>query len=58
MGGMLGAAQYEDLADNPGLAKDGMRVQLYAHMMIIAFIILGNVGYFVSRRRTKMEGGK
>ncbi len=26
MGGMLGAAQYEQLADNPGLAKDGMRV--------------------------------
>ncbi len=58
MGGMLGAAQYEKLADNAGLAIDGMRVQLYAHIMIIAFIILGNVGYFVSRRRTKNEGGR
>lgn len=53
MGGMLGAAQYEQLADNPGLAKDGMRVQWSAHMIIIAFIILGNVGYFVSRFRAR-----
>ncbi|UCE23858.1 MAG: hypothetical protein JSU74_11245 [Candidatus Zixiibacteriota bacterium] len=58
MGGMLGAAQYEQLADNPGLAKDGMRVQWSAHMMIIAFIVLGNVGYFVSRfRARKRERG-
>lgn len=56
MGGMLGAAQYEELADNPGLAKDGMRVQLFAHIIIIVFIILGNVGYFVSRRKLKRQG--
>lgn len=55
MGGMLGAAQYEQLADNPGLAKDGMRVQWSAHMIIIAFIILGNVGYFVSRLRVRRQ---
>lgn len=51
MGGLLGAAQYEELADNPGLAKDGMRVQLLAHLVIIVFIIMGNVGYFASRRK-------
>ena len=56
MGGLLGAAQYEELADNPGRAKDGMRVQLFAHYVIILFIILGNVGYFMSRRK-KSEGG-
>ena len=57
MGGLLGAAQYEELAENTGLAKDGMRVQLGAHMVIILFIIMGNVGYFVSRRRSAGEGG-
>lgn len=51
MGGLLGAAQYEDLADNPGRAKDGMRVQLLAHFVIIFFIIMGNIGYFVTRRK-------
>ncbi|MFQ5453762.1 MAG: hypothetical protein ACE5D6_06210 [Candidatus Zixiibacteriota bacterium] len=53
MGGLLGAAQYEELADNPGRAKDGMRVQLYAHMVIILFIVLGNVGFFMERRKRK-----
>jgi hypothetical protein len=55
MGGLLGAAQYEELADNPGLAKDGMRVQLYAHMVIIVFIVVGNVGFFMDRRKRKHQ---
>jgi len=57
MGGLLGAAQYEKLADNPGRAMDGMKVQLWAHIVIILFIIMGNVGFFASRRREKREGG-
>ena len=56
MGGLLGAAQYEEMADNPGRAKDGMRVQLLAHIVIILFILLGNVGHFVSYRRKLKEG--
>lgn len=53
MGGMLGAAQYEQLADNPGLAKDGMKVQVFAHLVIIMFIIIGNVGFFAAKRRNR-----
>ena len=56
MGGLLGAAQYEELADNPGLAKDGMRVQLSAHMLIILFIIMGNIGFFMDKYRKKKRG--
>lgn len=55
MGGLLGAAQYEHLADNAGRAKDGMKVQLFAHYVIILFIVLGNIGFFVERRRRKKE---
>ncbi len=51
MAGLLGAAQYEKLADNYGRAGDGMRIQLFAHIVIILFIVMGNVGYFVTRRR-------
>ena len=51
MGGMLGAAQYEELADNPGNAKDAMRIQLPAHLVIIGFVVIGNIGYFASRRK-------
>ncbi len=46
MGGLLGAAQYEALADNPGRAKDGMRVQLPAHLVIIFFIIIAAINIF------------
>lgn len=54
MGGLLGAAEYERLADNPGLAMDGMKVQVWAHFVIILFIIVANVGYFGSRSRRKL----
>ena len=57
MGGLLGAAEYEQLADNPGRAKEGMKVQLMAHVVIILFIIMGNVGYFAAKRRQRQEGG-
>ena len=53
MAGLLGAAQYEKLADNPGPAWDGMRIQLYAHIVIILFIIMGNVGFLATRRKKK-----
>ncbi len=55
MGGMLGAAEYEELADNPGPAKKGMKVQLPAHMVIIGFVLLGNIGFFMSKRRKKRD---
>ncbi len=51
MGGLLGAAEYERLADNPGLAMDGMKVQVWAHLTIILFIIIANVGYFGTRKK-------
>ncbi|MBU8932889.1 MAG: hypothetical protein KOO62_02670 [candidate division Zixibacteria bacterium] len=53
MGGMLGAAQYESYADNPGRAMEAMKVQLPAHLVIILFIIMGNIGFFASRSKRK-----
>ena len=48
-GGMSGAAQYEKLVEAPGAATSGMDSQGFAHLTIIAFIILGNIGYLVTR---------
>ena len=56
MGGTLGAAQYEELAENRGAAFDAMRVQLPAHIVIILFIAMGNIGFLVERRRLKKGG--
>lgn len=51
LGGMKGAAEFERLTNNPGRATRGMDPQSIIHLLMIAFIVLGNVGYFVSKRR-------
>ncbi|MCP4568008.1 MAG: hypothetical protein GY841_10560 [FCB group bacterium] len=51
MGGMLGAAEYETLVDRPGPATEAMRVQVWTHVVIILFILIGNIGFFLSKRR-------
>ncbi len=57
MSGMKGAAEYEKLvldhgyAREPGDAETGMNSQSMIHILIIIFIILGNIGYFFSRRK-------
>jgi hypothetical protein len=58
MGGLLGAAQFEQLCDNPGWARAGMRIQLWAHIVIILFIIMGNVGFLMSKRRRSAGAGR
>lgn len=39
------------------IARIGMNAQSVAHIMIIVFIILGNIGYFVSRKSKNKELG-
>jgi hypothetical protein len=66
LGGMKAAAEYESLlidnygpeSDNPRLAEGAqflgikrMGPQTFAHLVIILFIVIGNVSFFASRRR-------
>lgn len=51
IGGLAGAAEYEKLVEIPGSATAGMRAQSIAHLIIVAFILIGNAAYFASRRR-------
>jgi hypothetical protein len=51
LGGMKGAAEYEKLSQNPGRATRGMDPQSIIHFLMIGFILLGNVGYFMSKRK-------
>jgi len=50
IGGMKGAAEYEYLCKNPGTATDAMRTQVFAHAVVIVFIIIGNLAFFLGRR--------
>ena len=51
IGGLQGAAEYETLVGQPESAAFGMPAQSIAHLLILAFIVFGNIGYFVSRRK-------
>lgn len=49
--GMKGAAEYEELVGMPGSAVAGMVAQSASHLLLVAFIVFGNVMFFLSRRR-------
>lgn len=51
IGGMAGAAAYEKMVEYPDKAMIRMSSQAWAHILIIVFIVLGNLGYFMMRRR-------
>ncbi len=58
MAGMKGAAEYEELVEETfqtggrRKATEGMVAQSAAHLVIMGFVILGNIAYFASRRQT------
>ncbi|MBD3236413.1 MAG: hypothetical protein GF330_06905 [Candidatus Eisenbacteria bacterium] len=57
MGGMKGAAEYEVLVErNFGItdrarANEGMGSQSIAHVVIMAFVVVGNIAFFATRRK-------
>ena len=53
LGGLRAAADYETLVKHKGAATYGMASQAFVHFLIIAFIILGNIGYLASRRKRR-----
>ena len=63
LAGMPGAAEYESLveaelqkmeiAGKPGEASGMMAAQSIAHVVIVLFIIFGNISYFITRKRNR-----
>ena len=57
LAGMKGASEYEILVHEHGYsegkrtATQGMDAQSLGHLVIMVFIIIGNIGYFVMRRK-------
>jgi len=51
LSGLQGAAEYEVLVNEKGTGTLGMPTQSVVHGLIIIFIILGNISYFVLRRK-------
>lgn len=51
--GAKGAAEMEALVNRPGSATKIMNVQSWAHVLIIALIVIGNIGYLLARSQTR-----
>ena len=43
LAGMPGAAEYEALIGSPGIGTSGMDAQSIAHLVIVLFIVFGNI---------------
>ncbi len=54
LGGLAGAAEYEVLNDIMGAGSRGMGAQSLGHIVVVFFIVAGNVLHLLTRRR---EGG-
>ena len=53
LGGLKGAAEYESLIEFKDRATKGMDAQSMVHVLIILFIVIGNLGYFMTRKKTE-----
>lgn len=58
LGGMKGAAEFEELTGYKGNASKFMVSQTAAHLVVIMFIVLGNVAFFLNKKREKKLKGK
>jgi hypothetical protein len=38
------------LTKQEGVATEGMSIQTVAHLVIIGFIVIGNIGFFMSKK--------
>ena len=53
--GIIGGAEYEELIGAPGWAKRAMDPLTIGHLMVIVFIVLGNVLYWVNRKSQRSQ---
>jgi len=61
LAGLRAAAEYEKLIGRKGTGTVGMDAQSIAHVLIVAFVILGNIGMFLSQKlrvQPTLSGGE
>ena len=56
--GLKGAAEYEMLLRKPGKGASAMDAQSVVHILVIGLVVIGNIGYHLSRRTQRAEGGR
>lgn len=53
LNGLRGAAEYECMSETPGAATKSMDALSFSHLIVIIFILLGNIAYFVDPNKRK-----
>lgn len=56
LNGLKGATEYEQLMNSPGAATRASNSSALAHLLIITFIILGNIAMVLERRQKQRSG--
>ncbi|MBD3403201.1 hypothetical protein GF420_09925 [candidate division GN15 bacterium] len=51
LGGMSGAAEFEKIVEEPGDGTTFILSQMFAHAIVILFVIIGNAAFFTERRK-------
>jgi hypothetical protein len=51
LGGMKGAAEYEEVTGFKGKGTKFMLAQSFSHIVVVFFILVGNIAFFLTRRR-------
>lgn len=57
VGGLPGSAEYESLIDHRGDGRAGMAPQSIAHLVIMLFIVLGNLAFIAENRKNAKKKG-
>jgi len=55
LGGMSGAAEFEKVCGVPGKGTKFMLSQSFSHIVVIAFVLIGNVAFFMSGRKSLLK---
>jgi hypothetical protein len=53
LGGLSGAAEFEKATGKAGQGMFYMLPQSFSHIVVIAFIIIGNAAFFLGEKRKK-----
>jgi hypothetical protein len=51
LGGLRGAAEYEVISGLPGPSVAKMDAQSLGHVLVIGFIVVGNIAFFLDKKK-------
>lgn len=57
LGGMSGAAEFEKVVEERGKASTFLLSQMFAHAIVILFVIIGNAAFFTEHKQRRITAG-